>query len=137
MSLSRTWREYVSESGVIYSIQVDKSNARLINVYNGEAICNVRGFNWEPLPIGLSPRTLYCFDQYNPKKKKSLILGNPKLINQVSMGGNIYLTAYDANGEPDGKHNWLVTGYRGESFTFPYFYNQVDTALNDGSFTQQ
>jgi hypothetical protein len=137
MSGSITWREYTSDSGVIYSIKVDKSNARLINVYNGEELCSPRGANWARFPIGFSPRLLYCFDQYNPRKKKTLIMGNKKVVDETSTYGNIYLSAYDANGEPDGKHNWLVTGYRGESFTLPYLYSQVDSGLTDGTFNEQ
>jgi hypothetical protein len=137
MSGSITWREYISDCGVAYSIAVDKSNAKLFNQFNGEAVCNPRGFNAPQLPIGLKPRLLYCVAQYNPKKKKILICGNRKIFDDNTAKGNFYLYSLDELGEPEGKIVWLITGYKGESCTLPYYYFQLDQGLTDGNINTQ
>jgi hypothetical protein len=134
MAGSRTWREYTSDHGTIYSIQVDKSNANLLTAYTGEALCTARGFTWELPPKSLILRRIHCFSQYNASIKRSFIVGNPKAISKSNLRiGQEYLSDPAPTLGSLDIPVWLISGYTGERFTNPPYYYQLDTGLNDGT----
>lgn len=134
MSGSRTWREYTSDHGTIYSIEVDKSNAKLIAAFTGEALCNVRGATWELPPKSLILRRIHCFSQYNLSIKRSFICGNPKVISKSALRiGNEYLSDLVPTPGALDIPIWIISGYTGERFTNPPYYSQLDTGLTDGT----
>jgi hypothetical protein len=72
--------------------------------------------------------------QFNTSLKRSFVVGNPAIINNPNWRiGEDYLAAIDPQSNPVEAQLWLITGYTGEKFTLPRFYNQLDTGLTDGS----
>jgi hypothetical protein len=134
MAGSKTWREYTSDHGTIYSIQIDKSNAKLIAGFTGEALCNVRGSTWELPPKSLILRRIHCFSQYNQSVKRSFVVGNPKVLNNSKLRiGEEYLSDLVPTPGALDVPVWLISGYTGEKFTNPPYHSQLDTGLDDGS----
>jgi len=128
MAGSRTWREYTSDTGLVFSIAIDESNANLFASLTGTRLAKIRTTNAPPLPIGIRPRVIHCWQQSNPTLKRSLIIGDPAIIKTAaSLDGSLYF--YNA-GYTD---VWITTGYRGESISYPRYYLQLDTGLNDGT----
>jgi hypothetical protein len=127
MAGSLTWREYESDFGIKYSIKIDKSNANLTDKTRTILLCNPRSQNWKLAPVGLTLRRINCFSQLNRQLKRSFILGNKSniLIPNLEIGGE-----YIYNN--DGISSWIITGYIGEKFTCPQYFNQFDTGLTDG-----
>lgn len=134
MAGSLTYREYQSDHGTKYSIRVDESNARLRNSSLTERLCNVRTANWELPPKTLILRRIHCRAQFNLNLKRSFIVGNPIIISGSALRiGEEYLAAVDSQDNPLEAQLWIITGYTGEKFTPPVFYNQLDTGLTDGT----
>jgi hypothetical protein len=134
MAGSLTWREYTSDHGTIYSIRVDKSNANKRTAYTGEELCSPRGFIWELPPRSLILRRVHCFSQESVNIRRSFIVGNPKCLNRSNLRiGQEYLVSPSATPGDTALSAWIITGYTGERFTCPPFYNQLDTGLNDDS----
>ncbi len=134
MAGSLTWREYTSDHGTKYSIQVDKSNAKLLAAFTGQTLCIPRVQTWEIPPKTLKLRRIHCFSQYNQSVKRSFIVGNPLVLSQSNLRiGQEYLS--DPNPTPGALDVpvWIITGYTGERFTNPTYYYQLDTGLNDGT----
>lgn len=134
MSGSLTWREYESDHGTLYSIQVDKSNANLLAAFSGEILTNKRGFNWKLPPKSLILRRLHCFAQFNPKIRRSFIVGNKKVISGQFMEiGQEYISVSTPTAGDLGVAIWVITGYTGEKFSAPTYINNADTGLDDGT----
>lgn len=134
MSGSLTWREYESDHGTIYSIRTDKSNARLLCAFTGEALINVRGANWELPPKTLVLRRLHCVAQFNLSVKRSFVVGNRKAISLSNLRiGQEYLVDQNSTAGALDIGVWIITGYTGEKFTCPKYINQIDSGLTDGT----
>jgi hypothetical protein len=132
MAGSLTWRQYLSDTGVAYSIMVDKSNANIQIAETGEVLCEVRGANFKCLPKMITPRIIYAYPINFPRMRKAFIVGNRKCI-QVDrfVNGDISLVD-NATGT-----YWVITGYRGEKIRdLPTYWNQIDTGLTDGTTSQ-
>lgn len=131
MTGSKTLRAYVTDSGQAYTIGIDKSNADILSSFNNQPLALPRASNLPPLPIGVTPRVIYCWRQGTPNVKRAFTVGNPAVIfGSPLMDGQLYLIS------PDGTGVWIVTGYRGEKISCPTYYGQVDTGLDDGSLGQ-
>lgn len=131
MAGSKTWREYRADTGELYSINMDESNARAIAPWNGQELAKLRTANHRPFPIGFTPRVLHTWCQSNPKRKRDFIVGNPAVYgDQYLHIGQLYVTTENPS------EVWIVTGYRGESIRTPTYYFQTDTGLDDGSPSQ-
>lgn len=136
MSGSRTWREYVTDGGNLFSIAVDKSNANTINALNAQRLCTVRSFNHPQLPVGVTPRRIHCFKQGFPRIKRSFIVGNTQAYSSLDMlRGEVFLQSLTNDDGSGSAFNWIVTGYTGESATVAQYIGQSDTGLTDGSIT--
>jgi hypothetical protein len=134
MSGSITWRQYETDFGVKYSIQVDESNANKIAAYTGQQLCNQRSSTWECPPKSLILRRIHCTSQESVNIKRSFIVGNPKVISLSNLGiGQEYLYNPSATPGDTSVSAWIITGYTGEKFTCPLYYSQLDTGLNDGT----
>jgi hypothetical protein len=134
MSGSLTWREYESDHGVKYSIKVDKSNSNIASAYGGLLLCKPRDSNLKLAPKTLKLRRVHCFAQYNPKLKRSFICGNRSLISDQNMEiGQEYLISAPLVDGDAGVLVWIISGYTGERFSVPTYYQNADTGLDDGT----
>lgn len=133
MSGSRTWREYRTDTGNKYSIQVDKSNSNLISAFSQVILCPVRAFDYPLAPIGLIPRRVHCFAQYSPRIKRSFVIGNPEFFTSRVARGEEYIFSATPADEPSGVALWIITGYTGEKYTCPIYHSNADTGLIDGT----
>lgn len=134
MSGSLTWREYESDCGQFYSIQVDKSNASLIGAVSQQPLCKIRTSLLKIPPKSLALRRIHCYSQQFPKIKRHFIVGNRSVISNTAIeyGGEYLVSPTFTNSTYTGTV-WIITGYSGESFTPPVFYYQTDTGLDDGT----
>lgn len=133
MSGSRSWREYISDTGNRYSIQVDESNANLITAFSQVILCRQRDSNPPPAPIGLKLRKVNCFAQFAPRIKRTFIVGNPEFYTSRLARGEEYLINATPLNDDSGVNLWVITGYVGESFTCPIYFQNADTGLIDGT----
>jgi hypothetical protein len=133
MSGSRSWREYISDAGVKYSLQVDESNANLITAFTQVILCPVRTSNPPPMPVGLTPRRVHCFAQYNPRIRRSFIVGNPSFYTSRLARGEEYIYTLTPGIDESEVNLWIITGYTGEKFSCPTYYQNADTGLIDGT----
>lgn len=134
MSGSIGQREYVSDFRTKYAIRVDKSNANLSTAFTGKLLCNVQTASLELPPKTLILRRLHCVAQFNLNLKRSFIVGNPDVILLSNFEiGQEYLIDSTLTPGSLGVTVWIITGYTGEKFTCPRYYNQLDSGLNDGT----
>lgn len=136
MAGSLTYRAYVADSAVPYSIKIDESNARAA-VTGGSAspLCGVRIGNFPAPPQGLKKRYVLCFNAANPNERRKFTVGDTTLIAAITAPGAT-LTAEDypgTNDAPGTNVTWVITAYRGErSRTIPSI-TATDTGLTDGT----
>lgn len=134
MAGSITEREYISDFRTKYTVRVDKSNANLSTAFTGKLLCNVRTATLELPPKTLILRRLHCVAQFNLNIKRSFIVGNPEVISLSDFRiGQEYLVDTTLTPGSLGIGIWIITGYTGEKFTCPKYYNQLDSGLNDGT----
>jgi hypothetical protein len=137
MSGSKSWREYETDNGEKFSISMDESNASMTSSLNGEQVAKQRSENWPTMPKGVTPRLVHCWNQANPKQKRSFPIGNPKIFKAPGfMNGSIYLYFAGLPTQGEAAILWIVTGYTGEKISLPTYYSQFDTGLDDGSTSQ-
>ena len=133
MAGSRSWREYISDTGARYSIQVDKSNSNLISAFSQVILCEKRTSDLPLAPIGLIPRRVHCFAQYAPKVRRNFIIGNPSFYTSRVTRGEEYIFSLTPGNDPNGVDLWIITGYTGEKYTCPIYNSNADTGLIDGT----
>jgi hypothetical protein len=143
MAGSLTYRSYVSDGGVAYTVKVDKSNADAIavsgaGVSNGTVLLTVRNANAPLLPIGGKMRYANCTNTNNPNQKRRFYFGTGSAASLATDGATIvapaYPTANDAS--PGPTTVWKVNSVRGEKFRKAPDFNSPDTGLTDGTIPQ-
>ena len=139
MAGSLTYRTYVADSGVSYSIKIDESNAQAA-VSGGSAspLCPVRTGNFPAPPTGLKYRYLLCFNQAEPDQKRRFTVGDPTVIvSATAPGATLTAEAYPgATDTPGSNVTWIITAYRGEKSRGIPAITATDTGLTDGDAAQ-
>lgn len=139
MAGSLTYRTYISDAGVSYSIKIDESNASATpNSGPAGELCPERSANHPAPPTGIKYRYVLCFAASNPLLKRKFIVGNPAIIPAlIAPGATLTSEAYPGASDTTGAAlTWVITAYRGEkSRSIPPF-TAPDTGLLDGDAAQ-
>lgn len=135
MAGSLTWRQYKSDTGAVYSVACDKSNANCqTNLTRSGAIMPPRISNLPSLPIGLEMRFYYAISQSAPNKKRKFYIGDLLFVLPGSITGTDYIIEFTGNVPGVGVELWLITGYVGERWRdIPRFAGEIDSGLSDGA----
>lgn len=136
MAGSRTWRAYTADSGVIYSVNVDKSNsnAAVTGGSGGAALLPVRTANAAQLPRGVKMRYVLTYNQANPAQHRKFYVGTQAGALALANGSSITGEDYPGSGDTPGSNvTWIVTAYRGEKARLPAAFTSPDTGLTDGT----
>lgn len=122
MAGSIKWVRYVSDSGQIYSVKLDESNA-IAGGFDDQGDGQTTG----EFPRGSTMRYVNCQHAESGAKRR-VYLGKP--LNPLRNGGTVNLILY--SGTQATVVPFQVTSYRGEQRRLVF---AVDTALNDGTAT--
>lgn len=138
MAGSITNRQYITDSGVRYSIRVDKSNANGNIGGDARSLCGLREGNYPALPAGFGKRYLLAFLKSNPLVKRKFFVGNADVLRVALLpGSTISASPYAAtDGGPGPEEEFVITAYRGERQRVEADYLAGDTGLDDGSVIQ-
>lgn len=139
MSGSRSWRQYSTDAGVNYSVNMDESNANGTQG-SGGVLCAVPTANLPRLPMGVKKRYVIAYAINNPKIKRKFTVGSTARFAalQAAAGTAISAADYSASGNSTGGTLvlWQISYFRGEAARLPAAFNAVDTGLDDGSVSQ-
>jgi hypothetical protein len=142
MSGSMTHRTYTSDSGVVYSVKVDESNANAIATngagVSSSALLPARTVNSPYPPCGMKPRYANCYNSANPNQKRRFKFTTAAAVVLASDGATISAEDYPAGGgnAPGTVQTWVVTSIRGEKSRKAPSITSVDTGLTDGTVAQ-
>lgn len=135
MAGSIDYRTYTSDSGIAYSVRVDKSNASATVSGGAGELLPARTANNPPLPKGLKMRYALAYSVNNPRIKRKFYIGTAANITAALAVGSV-ITAPDypgSNGGPGTSVQFTITAYRGEQNSKIPAFNADDTGLTDGS----
>lgn len=142
MAGSLTYREYVNDAGLSYSIKIDKSNASATVSGGTGSLCPVRTANSPGVPCGLQKRYVNTFNQANPLVRRRFYIGSLANITAAQAPGAVITAeglsggAAAGAGAGAGSGTWVITSYRGErSRNIPAF-TAPDSGQTDGTITQ-
>lgn len=133
MAGSRKKFQYTNDSGVLYGVTLDESNAE--GTIGNVPMFLPRTTQVPDVPKGTKLRFVNTFLVSNPSIKRKFYIGNPQAIIQAVNGAVlsavVYPNATDTAGTPA---NWTITSYRGEGSNPPQPVNSTsgDTGLTDG-----
>lgn len=140
MAGSKTWRQYISDNGTSYSVNVDESNA---NATVGGAGGNVlllavRTANYPAAPCGLIKRYVNTYNNTNPTIKRKFYVGSTAAtLGVLTIGAQITAEIYPGAGDTAGASStWTVTSFRGEKSRLVPAFGSPDTGLTDGTTSQ-
>ena len=132
-----TFRQYVDDAGIAWTIRIDKSNSQAVVTGQSSPLCPARSANY-PLFKGVNGlRSIYAYCVQAPAIKRRFTVGDPTLVAAILASGTVSARIYPqgsaavpVNGE------WVVTSYRGHSQKLPPPILGDDTGLNDGTIEQ-
>lgn len=133
MAGSRKKFQYTNDSGVLYQLKLDESNAE--GTIGGVVMFLPRSAQLPDIPRGTKPRYVNAFLASNPVIKRKFYIGNPlavvQAVNGAVLSAVVYPNATDTAGTTA---NWTITSYRGEGSTPPEPVNTTsgDSGLTDG-----
>lgn len=139
MAGSLTYREYISDAGVKYSIKIDKSNADAVPGSGvAQSLCAARLADDPAIPSGFSKRYILCYAIPDPLIKRKFYVGNPAVIpSLITPGATINATEYPGLNDVAGTSvTWAVTAYRGEKSRVIPAFTSPDTGLTDGTVSE-
>ena len=137
-----TYRGYTSDSGAVYSIKCDESNANATATGGSGTVSSVllpvRVANAPLPPCGLKSRYANCYNQANPNQKRRFKFSTAAAAVITSSGATISAEDYPAGGgnAPGVTQTWVVTSVRGEKTRQAPPFSAPDTGLTDGTVSQ-
>ena len=133
MAGSRDLFQYTNDAGVVYTVEIDESNAEA--TAGGTPLCLRPTALTQGLPRRSMMRYANCFLVSNPDIKRRFWIGNPAAIANVINGQTFSAVVYPNSGDTAGStETWSIASYRGEKFAAVQALNTPDTGLTDGDF---
>lgn len=131
MAGSRTLFEYVNDAGVLYTVNIDESNAEA--TCGGIPLFTTRTVQSPDLPARTTKRYINATLLNNPDIKRRFWIGNPQAVVQAVNGATLLAQVYPTSADAIGsRENWVISSYRGEKSSVPIALNAPDTGLIDG-----
>jgi hypothetical protein len=137
MAGSMTWREYRDDTGVLWSIRMDKSNAQAVVSGGSTVLCIPRSANYPVRKSTVGLRSVYTYCSTSPRLKRRFTVGDPALVAELLASGTISALIYPSgSGGATINGTWVITSYRGDRSNLAPPILGDDTGLNDGSIGQ-
>jgi hypothetical protein len=133
MAGSLIYRDYTSDSGVIYAVKLDESNSEA--TIGGTVLVPARAAAGAvQKPAGLKLRYANAYNQDNPSQKRRFYLGTAAVATAAAAAGAT-ISAEDypgADAAAGVAQTWVITSLRGEKAVKVPAVAAPDTGLDDG-----